>query len=120
MAIVVRAAIPNALVFLADLEGGELPERFEAPITSTRTCLVIACSAADDAETEIVLATSGEIESLGPPAFAGTIATPSQRIAMRTVLRESLAELTTASVDTPVRVWLDHPTEPARVIIEID
>lgn len=120
MSTVARAAMKNALALIADPTGGRLPEHLAGLITATESCLAVGCRNPDDAETEFVFGRATEFAECGEPTFSGVVATPSRRLAVRSIGHETIVEIATASEATLVRIWVDHPQEPDRIVIAVD
>ena len=114
-----RAAMQNALALISDPTGGRLPEHLAGLITATESCLAVGCRNPDDAETEFVLGRAAEFAECGEPTFSGVVATPSRRLAVRSVGHETIVAIATASESTLVRIWVDHPQEPDRIVIAV-
>jgi hypothetical protein len=67
---------------------------------------------------------SDALESSGPlgdveEVFEGVIATPSREVHLCTATIESVAELPVPATRTKVRVWVNHRTEPDRILIVV-
>ena len=73
-----------------------------------------------DGETEIVLGLMHEINPGSRPAFDGMLETPSRAVVVSTVEEEVLLEAIVSSTRTRVRIWVNHPTEPDKVLVGLD
>jgi hypothetical protein len=90
-----------------------------ASVVSTDTCILFACLAEMDGETEFTL---GDVKEVAPgthPAFEGTLKTPSRRIALETVEGTSLLQMQTQQQETIVRIWANKAKEPDKVVVGI-
>jgi hypothetical protein len=118
-----RVAPPNSLILVEDASGGTIadPELLRhSSITATDSCVAICCLNWQDGDTEITLGSTREVDPGSPPAFQGTVRTPSGNIVVRSVSREVILELAVAKPETAIRVWVNHPREPDNVIIGVD
>jgi hypothetical protein len=118
-----KVAPPNSLVIVEGSAGGVIadPERLrDSKITSTDSCVAICVRNAQDGDTEIILGPTREVDPGSPPAFQGVLKTPTSRVAVRSVVLETLLEVAVPKPMTQIRVWVNHPTEPDKVIIGVD
>jgi hypothetical protein len=115
-----RVAVPNALLLISDVGGGRPPNVMEgALIASTPSCIAVGCMSDSNGETEVTLGTMEGLprENL---AFEGELETPSRAVAVWTVLRETVLQAPVSHVRTGVRIWVNHPSEPNKVIVGLD
>lgn len=113
-----RIAAPNALILISDLGGGIAPNFMGGSlIASTPSCIAVGCMADCNGQTEVTLGAADEVGLRGTPAFEGELETPNHAIAARTILREMILQAPVPQPRTRVRVWVNHPSEPNRVII---
>ena len=62
----------------------------------------------------------GEADVVDPgfnPAFEGELETPSQRLMVSTVAFEPVVTMDVSTTRTHVRVWVNHPEWPDKVIV---
>lgn len=110
----------NSMIFIADSEGGVIPEWKRGPlILSTRTCISVRCYPEQDGPTQIVLGSAREVDPGKAPAFDGDLETPNYSIAVSTVEREVVLETTVQDTRTRVYIWLSHPQWPEKVTIGV-
>jgi hypothetical protein len=113
-----RVAPPNALVFIEDSNGGKIPDSMgRSLIATTDSCVAVGCRAEDDGETEINL---GDYRDLGVGkdlVFDGVLSTPSRKLAVRTVLGQTLLEVDVAGKTTRLLVWVSDLAEPDHIDI---
>jgi hypothetical protein len=113
-----RLAVPNALILISDVGGGTAPDIMRRTlIASTPSCIAVGCMSDCNGETEVTLGATQEIGRRHRPAFEGELATPNRAIAVRTVLRGTISQVRVPDLRTKVRVWVNHPQEPDKVII---
>ena|SRR5438067_2075058 len=113
-----KIAPPNSLVLLADASGGQIPGSMERSlITSTGSCIAIGCLSETDGETEFTLGVAQEVDPGDRPAFHGNLNTPARKVVVRTVLGQTILEMPVPSDRTDIRIWVNDPMEPDRVII---
>jgi hypothetical protein len=111
-------AVPNALLLISDIGGGRPPDVMEgALIASTPSCIAVGCMSDSNGETEVTLASMPEFDHRERPAFEGELETPNRAVAVWTALRETVLQAPVSHVSTKVRVWVNHPTEPNKVIV---
>lgn len=116
-----RVAPRNSVILVSDFDGGEVPRTMSGSIVSaTSTCVAIGCRAEDDGDTEIALISLSEVERSDPPVFDGKIRTPTGRLAVRTVLGETLLEVGVSREVAAVRVWVNDGSEPDEVVIGVE
>jgi hypothetical protein len=117
--VMTRIAAPRATVLVEDSAGGEPPLAVPGRLVCT-TPRSVAVGCAGDTATDIRL---GDL-TLAPDgaaiaAFDGRLATPSRKIAVRTLLGATLIEVTVPTTDTHIRIWANSPTEPTELTIGI-
>jgi hypothetical protein len=111
-------APPNSLLLISDPNRGQGPEFIEGPlILSTPSRISVGCLMFADGETEVTLGTSDEVDPGEPPAFDATLETPSHAVVVWTVEDEMVLSAKVPDAETRVRIWVNHPTEPDKVII---
>jgi hypothetical protein len=113
----IKIAPPYSLIFIADSGRGEIPERMDRPVTSTDSCIVVGCLAAVDGETEFTLGETRDVDRGDPPVFHGLLKTPNCRIVLHTAEDETILQATVPRRETVVRIWVNHPSQPDRVIV---
>lgn len=115
-----RTAPPNSLVLVMDPRGGEIPASMnQSLVSATNSCIAIGCLSEDDGETDVCLGPRSNVDSGERPVFDGTLATPSRKVAVKTVLGETLLEATVPAAVTHIRVWANDAAEPDRIVIGI-
>jgi hypothetical protein len=113
-----RISPPNSLLFVSDPAGGTVPEFTPGKlILSTESCVSIGCHSEQDGATEVTLGKAQEVDPGSTPAFDDEMETPSRAIAIMTVEREKVLEASVPAIRTRVRIWVNHPIEPDKVII---
>jgi hypothetical protein len=116
-----RIAVPNALILISGPNGGSIPDLMRGSlIASTPSCVAVGCMADCNGKTEVTLGAGHEVGLRGAPVFEGELDTPNREIAVRTVLRENILQATVPHPITRVRIWVNHPSEPDKVIIGLD
>jgi hypothetical protein len=69
-----------------------------------------------DGETEVTLGSSDEVDPGELPAFDATLETPNRAVVISTVEDETVFSAKVPNVETRVRIWVNHSTEPDRII----
>jgi len=121
MAASTKVAPPNSVALIADPSRAEIPETMGGSlIASTNSCVVVACRSDVDGETEFTLGSTREVDPGDRPAFQGMLKTPGRKIAVRSVLGQTMLEAPVPQDQTKIRIWVNDPKEPDRVIVGID
>ncbi|OGS51114.1 MAG: hypothetical protein A3K65_06710 [Euryarchaeota archaeon RBG_16_68_12] len=119
MVTVKRLAPPFSLVFVMDPSTRDIPQGRVAPILANQSCISIGCLAEIDGETEIRLGWDDEVDPGTPPAFVGTLETPTRVVSVRTAEDMEILSLRIDRPEARVRVWTNHQNEPDLVIIGV-
>jgi hypothetical protein len=117
--VMTRVAAPQALVLVEDSAGGEPPPAVPGQLASaTATSVAVGCAGAT--ATDIRLGDLALVP-FGPAlaAFDGRLATPSRKVAVRTLLGATLLEVTVPTTETQVRIWANDPAEPTELTIAV-
>lgn len=113
-----RVAPPNSILFISDSSGGDVPEPIWGQlILSTPSCISVGCLMFLDGETEVTLGSADEVNPGELPPFDADLKTPNRDVTVWTVEREVVLKTAVPGSKTRVRIWVNHPTEPDRVII---
>ena len=112
---------PDSLILIADSgSGGVIPESMSGSLVAwTDSCVAVGCQSDIDGDTEFTLGETKDVDPGGRPAFQGKLKTPNLKLALRTVLGETILETPVAAQDTMVRVWANDLSEPDHVIVGI-
>ena len=70
-----------------------------------------------DGETEVTLCMVRDVNRREPPAFDAMLATPSRVVVVSTVEHETILEQPVLATFTRVRIWVNDPKFPDKVII---
>ena len=120
MATSTKVAPPNSLVLISDPKGGEIPATMKgATIAATASCIAVGCQSDADGVTEFTLGTMHEVDPGDHPVFEGKLSTPNHKVAVRSVTGEIILEASVPQRQTTVRVWVNDPREPDRVIVGV-
>jgi hypothetical protein len=116
-----KLAPPHSVVLISDVAGGRRPDSMRGQlIAATNSCVAVGCLCEVDGETEFVLGASSAVNPGGPPTFEGRINTPNRRLEISSVLGDSILTTEVSQHETVVRVWVNDPKEPDRVIVGIE
>jgi hypothetical protein len=117
--VVARVSAPEARLLVEDSAGGEPPVSIPGQlVASTASSIAVGCAAS--AATELTVGDLGAVEArASTPVFDGKLATPSRRLAVRTVLGATLLEVVVPTKDTRVRIWANMPAEPTALTIGV-
>ena len=115
-----RVSPPNSVVLLMDAGGGVVPKTMAGSvIAATETCIAVGCKSEDDGNTELTLGSVQQVGLKERPTFEGRIATPSRRIVIKNVLGEYLLEEMVLNDESTLRIWLNDPMEPDKIVVGI-
>lgn len=70
-----------------------------------------------DGETRVTLGDAVAVNAIDPPAFDGILDTPSHTVILSTVEHKTILHSAVPNIQTRVRIWTNHPTEPDQVLI---
>ena len=70
-----------------------------------------------DGETLVLLGRATELDPGEPPAFHGMLATPNRAVVVTNVERDAVLETAVPETRTRVRIWVDEPIEPEKVVV---
>jgi hypothetical protein len=117
--VLVVTRVSEALVLVEDSAGGELPLTVKGQlVAATPSSIAVGCALS--AITELTVGDLGAAEAkASAPVFDGTLATPSRKLAVRTVLGATLLEVVVPTTDTHVRIWANTPAEPTALRIGV-
>jgi hypothetical protein len=121
MVISAKVAPPYSVVVITDPSGGQTPDTMSGSIiAATESCIAVGCLCDIDGETEFTLGAGPEVDPGSEPTFQGTLQTPNRRIVVRSVYGETILELPVLRETARVRIWVNHPSEPDRVVVGAD
>lgn len=112
----------NSVVFVTDIQGGEVPspEKWgDELVHASSSCVCIRCYPEIDGETELTL-TSADKFVFGSDldiVFDGVIDTPSKEIMISDPYVEGLLQANVPDLQTRIRVGVDHPRWPQKVVV---
>jgi hypothetical protein len=110
----------NSLLFISDQDGGEPPTPVRgARLLSTSSCVSIGCYPEQDGPTELVLGDMADVDPAFDPVFDGELSTPSGTIMVSTATLERLLEARVSKTKTRVRIWINDPQWPDKVIVGV-
>jgi hypothetical protein len=116
-----KVAPINSLVLVSDEGGGAIPETMgKSIVASTSSCLAISCKSESDGETTIVLGLTSEVDPHTDPEFQGRLDTPDHNVVVRSILGERLLGVRVQRAQTQIRIWVNDPTEPDKIIIGVE
>jgi hypothetical protein len=88
-------------------------------VACTDSCVAVGCLCDVDGETEFMFGEAREVDPGGHPVFHGKLKTPTRRLALRSVIGQTILEAPVPGPETVVTVWANDPSEPDRVIVGI-
>lgn len=117
----IKQAMPHSLVLLMDYFSGELPSSFVGGlVTSTSTCVAIGTISEDDGVASVLVTRSPEGRSNELfKVHAGKLLVPSKNLSLVDTNNHILATMKVCAEEISFEVWVNHPSEPEKIIIEI-
>ena len=116
-----RIAPPYSIVAVNDPANETVPEWVDdSVLMATDSCIVIACKAEVDGETEFTLGNTREVDPGDHPIFQEELKTPSRRIVVETAEGDTILETPTSQPKTKVQIWTNSSKRPGKIIIGID
>lgn len=116
-----RYAALNALIAVLDPGGKVKVPQWSKPMTprlvSTDTCILVGCLIDADGETELAFGSMSEVDPGELPVFQGKLKTPTRRIALESVDGHTVLEAPVPQLETTIRIWTNHESEPDKVIV---
>lgn len=113
-----KVAPPNSLLVISDRNGGKPPYPvWGAQILSTPSCVTVACYPSQDGETEVTLGAAHIVDPHTHPVFDAMLETPGRAVIVSTVERETILKEQVQATFTRVRIWVNDPKFPDKVII---
>ena len=88
-------------------------------IASTDLCIAVACRSDADGDTEFTLGQTADVAPGVEPVFLGKLKTPSGKLTLRTVIGQTILEISVPHQETTVRVWTNDQSEPDQVVVGI-
>jgi hypothetical protein len=113
-------SVPYSDLLITDGNGGRVPDKIAGLFASTESCIAVGCKPEADGETEVNVGDRSEIPNTNQPSFEGVMATPNKSLTVSTVEGTLIIERSVANATTTVSIWLNHPTEPDRIVIALD
>ena len=111
----------NSLLFVSDPSGGVVPEWIRgAMVLSTPSCISVGCHPEQDGPTEVILGPADEVDPGDQPVIDGDLETPGRVVVISTVERKSVLEARVPDTQTRVRIWLNHPRWPDKVVVGLE
>jgi hypothetical protein len=115
--VIVRVEAPQGLLLIEDSGGAELPLSIPGQlVAATATSVAVAC--ATSAVTEVGVGGNDlPLPGVAAPVYDGRLATPTRKLAVRTVLGATLLEVVVPSTETHIRIWTNAGAEPTQLTI---
>ena len=111
----------NALLYISDALTFDPPRIDEMTgFWTTPHCVAVSCLPDWEGETALTVGTMDDLVQRGPPRFDGRIKTPSRRIRVHNVLRETVLEMPVPHTDTRIRIWTKPNLDIDTVIVGLE
>ena len=121
IAMKIMQTMPHSMVLLMDYSAGDTPSSFSGGlVTFTSTCVAIGTIAEDDGVASVVVTRSPKsyIDALSQ-VHIGKLLVPSKRLSLVDTSNRELATMEVSTKEIDLEVWVDHPSEPERIVIGI-
>lgn len=122
----VRLAVPNSVLLvtdraLDDLSEIDIPESMQGRlVASTASCVAVGTAVECEATVDIALTECPPLANAGLHcAGESTLRTPHREVVVRTIHLLPLVAIAVGNDLTDVQVWVNHPTEPDRIVIAV-
>ncbi len=116
-----KYAARNAQIVVSDPDSEiEVPQwttNMTMRLISTDTCILVGCLIGADGETEFTLGEMHEVDPGHVPAFEGKLKTPTRKISLESVDGRTVLDAPVPQLETTVRIWTNHESEPDKVIV---
>ncbi len=120
MASSTMTAPPHSLILIADSSGGDVPVAMDGfLVVSTDSCIAVGCRSDADGDTLFILGDTREVDPGNRPVFHGQLKTPHRRIAIKSVIGQTILETPVPQQQTIVQIWVNDQHEPDEVIVGI-
>ncbi len=86
----------------------------------TDTCILVGCLMDADGETEFTLGDMHEVDPGRPPVFQGKLETPTHKVSLESVDGRTVLEMSVPRLETAIRIWTNHHSEPDKVIVGVE
>jgi hypothetical protein len=116
----IQISPPNSQLFISDKDGGRVPDFMpQRAILSTPSGITFLCFPEQDGPTEVTLGSLDEVNSGEVPAFEGELETPNRIVVISTIEWKAVLQTVVQGARTKVKIWLNHPQWPDKVIIGV-
>jgi hypothetical protein len=85
-------------------------------IAATEDCITVPCLYWNEGDTTVTIAKFAELNPKSAPSYEGVLNTP-EKILMISEANADIRDIPVSSVRTPIRIWIDHPTQPQHIVI---
>lgn len=121
-----RLTVPHSVLLIRDRAIGAIPE-IDIPesmqgrlVASTASCVAVGTAVECEATVEIELTESPPLAHAGLHcAGESTLRTPHREVMVRTIHLLPLVAIPVGNDLMEVQVWVNHPTEPDRIVIAV-
>jgi hypothetical protein len=87
---------------------------------STPSCVAVGCVPDCDGDTEITIGPAEVVGLETAPLFDSVLPTPSGRLIVETVMKETILQVSVQGAETRVRIWTDGHPASEFVVIGLD
>lgn len=115
----IQIAVPNSVVLVMDQSAGEIPDSMNGGIVSASpTCVAIGTASEVDEQVLLELTdTPPDPDTDLTQIHTSRISTPSREVAVCSIYDERLLSTDVPSDVSQIEVWVNHPTEPNRIVV---
>ena len=115
----ILVAPPNSLVLVVTADDADVPESMPGLVAATDACVAVGTESEVDGKTKLILA--GADDPTGAAsilAFDGRLRSRGS-IRIESVTGETYLEGVLEAPTARVRIWVNHPTTPDLVVVEV-
>ncbi len=106
--------------YIAGSHNVDVPQAANGTALATnRHCINVGCRMWQDAEIWIALGRRDEVHLAGDPVLDCSISTPDRQVILFDANHPELMRMPVTTINTRIRVWTNHPTEPDEVIVAV-
>ena len=113
-----KISVPNSVLLVMDHAVGVVPETIDGLIATTSSCIAVGTACECDELVDIELTDEPpEVDEQMHCVSTSSIATPNREVAVCSVNDDKLLSIKVQRDISEIEVWVNHATEPDRIII---
>ena len=112
---------PNSVILISDPTSADVPATWrEGIVAATDSCIAVGTRASVDGPTSLVVVDASEARAVDIPAmkaFDGDLHVASQEVTVESVVGDQYSRRTATDGRVRVQVYVNHRTEPDRIVV---